>query len=192
MINPVQRPARNRQDLARQPPARPAAATGRTRGPGGGGDPVGCGFQTAGLLATAAVSPSSSFGIRAGIGRRWLASDARRNHPGPSRRPVPGRTAGVRTPRAGSAARTAGIRRDRGGASSGPGAFSGALPIGSGDESLPLWISRRPYRALPLQQRDGPAVPQQALRPTAGPHRPASHRRPRSDGTVTDAFRRPR
>ena len=63
--------------------------------------------------------------------------------PGPSRRAVPGRTAGISQAGAGIAAPADGIRPHHGRARRRPRHLSGALPAGRGDEPVPLRLSGR-------------------------------------------------
>jgi magnesium chelatase family protein len=49
----------------------------------------------------------------------------------------------------------------------------GALSAHRRDEPLPLRLPGRPAQGLPLHARPGGALPGQAQRPAAGPHRPA-------------------
>jgi hypothetical protein len=82
----------------------------------------------------------------------------------------------VRPACAGSAARAAGERPDHGVARGAAGGFSGALPAAGGDESLPLRLSGRQRRPLPLHAGPGDALSQPAVRAAARPHRSAGVR----------------
>ena len=63
---------------------------------------------------------------------------------------IPGRTAGVRPAGAGGAARAARVRQHHDFARRAPSGVPGALPAGGGDESVPVRLSGRQRRALPL------------------------------------------
>ena len=75
--------------------------------------------------------------------RRWRERAAGRGQPRASRHSVPRRAAGVRAPRAGSAARAAGNRLHLRVSRRHAGGVSGGVSARRRDESVPVWISRR-------------------------------------------------
>ena len=90
-----------------------------------------------------AVPRAAPLGVAGGADRRRTAREAGRDQPGASRRAVPRRTAGVPQADAGVAAPADGDRPHHGGARRGAHHLSGALPVGRGDEPVPLRLSRR-------------------------------------------------
>ena len=171
------RAARLRQDVAGLAPAGSAAGSERSRSIGNRRDRFGERTRPgSGPLARATVPVAASHRQRGGAGRRRSRTAAGRDIAGTPRRAVSGRTPGVGSPRAGSAARTAGIRRrhhfTRGAAER----VSGALPTGRRDEPLPLRLGRRCQRALPVRRGCRTPLPRAYLRPLAGSHRPARRR----------------
>ena len=96
---------------------------------------------------------------------------ARRDFARAPRRAVPGRTAGIRSRRAGIAARAARIGPRVDFARRAPVAVPGALPAGRGDEPLPLRPLRLARRALPLHARAHRALSRPRLRAARRPRR---------------------
>ena len=138
------RPAGRGQIHAGEPLAGVAAAARRARGAGSlhGAEP-GRRIARGHDFARAPLSLAASFGLDGGAGRRRAQGEAGRGEPCPSWRAVSRRAAGIRAPRSGFLAPADRIGRGGDRARQRPCALPRAVPIGGGDESLPLRLSDR-------------------------------------------------
>ena len=105
------------------------------------------------LVHAPAVPRAASRRLAGGADRRRPARPARRGQPRASRRAVPRRIAGIPPPGAGGAAPAAGNRAHHGRARHGARHLPGAVPVGRGDEPVPLRPSRRRRRANAAARR---------------------------------------
>lgn len=164
-------PPGGRQEHAGRAPAWAVAAAGAAAGAGGRGHRRGggCAGHTHGH---AAVSRPASLGVGHRHGGRWRPPAPGRDQPGPSWRAVPGRTARVQPAHARGAARAAGD--GQGGHRARPAyrAVPRPLPIGGGDEPLPLRLARPSSPRLPVHARPGGALCRQGFGAAARPDRP--------------------
>ena len=135
-------------------------------------------YSVMGLLQAGPGAPGAAALPRPAPHHLRRRPDRRRHHPpagggepGPPRRALPGRAAGIQALHPGGAAPAPGRR----GGDHLPGGhlphLPGPLHAGGRHESLPLRLSRRRPTGLHLHAPKDPAVPRPHLRAAAGPHR---------------------
>ncbi len=145
----IRRPARHRQNHAREPPARHPAAADRIRSARSGGGAFRCRLRhRLQTMENARVSHAASHRVGCRAGRRRLQSATGRNFARASRCSFPRRTPRVRPPRTRRTSRTARIRTHRHIARRAAGGISRKVPARRGDESVSLRLCRRSLRAV--------------------------------------------
>ncbi len=122
-------------------------------------------------LGTPSLPRAAPYGERGRARRRRQRPSARRNLARAPRRAVPGRIAGMGSPRPRGAARAAGIRRDPHLARRAAEHLPRGFPVHRGDESLPMRLAGPRQRPLPLHAGSDRALSPSHLRSAHRSHR---------------------